>query len=334
MSQNEKTEIDLKTVAPTIIDDVARTLMPDRPIFYETESEIRLGNRGSFSVNKHRGTFQDYETATGGGLLDMIVHLCNFEHRSQAFNWLKEKGFIDGTFTPTQRPRPIARNTTHTHSNRDMFKEGQKLWSEATPIPFYQRHPVRRWCTHRNLFPGYKELPPTIRWHEGRGYIIVALASLQDFINVHPEPPAPRQFHLIAITSDGQKRYVFKGGSDKRTWGRPDITCVSCFGDPMAEQINICEGIADALSIFARSPGATLASITTFQKIKNCEQLITCLTAKGRSVALFSDNDDAGRKAQTDLARALYQRGGDVFVHENPTAKDPAAAAELEGKDE
>ena len=258
MSQNEKTEIDWNELAPRIIDDVARELMFDRFFFSETDIELRFGNRGSFCVDKRIGAFRDYEAGVHGGLLDMICHLCGFEQKWQALHWLQDKGFLDGTFSPTAHNQPTAQKTTPAHSDRDMFEYGQKLWTEAKAIPFNQRHPVRRWCTHRNLFPGYKKLPPTIRWHEGRGYIIVALASLQDFINVHPEPPAPRQFHLIAITNDGQKRYAFKGKSDKRTWGRPDVTCVSFFGDPMAEQINICEGIADALSIFARSPGATL----------------------------------------------------------------------------
>ena len=333
MSQNEKTEIDLKIVAPTIIDDVARTLMPDRPIFYETESEIRFGNRGSFSVNKHRGTFQDYETATGGGLLDMIRHLCGFEQRHQAMDWLKEKGFIDGTFTPTQHPRPIARNTIRPHSNRDMFKEGQKLWSEATPIPFYQQHPVRCWCRHRNLFPGYKELPPTIRWHAQRSLIIVALASMQDFIDADPEPPQPRQFHLISIDNEGRKGKAFRG-DDKRTYGQPGVTCVALFGAPNATKISICEGIADALAILDREEGAVIVSITTLHKLTRCETLMEHLAANGRIVTLFGDNDTAGRDAQEKLAKTLYDRGGEVFYHPTPTAKDPAEAAAMEMKNE
>ena len=327
-SQSQKD--DIPTLAPAIIDEVAFMLMSDRP-HTETDIDLRFGNKGSFSVNKRLGTFYDFEQAVGGGLLKMICHLTHLEHEKQAVDWLREKGFIDGTFTPAERTHQPKEGRQQT---RDMFKAGLKLWNEAKPIPFYQHHPVRRWCRHRNLFPGNKELPPTIRWHEGKGYIIVALAPLRDFNDAYPKAPEPRQFHLIAITKEGQKRHAFKGKSDKRTWGRPSVTCIALFGNPMAASINICEGVADALSIFARSPGTTLASITTFHKIKNCPSLITHLTAEGRSVTLFSDNDDAGRSAQNDLGRTLYEQGGDVFVHENPMAKDPAQAAEQEGKDE
>ena len=327
-----RNEIDIQTIAPIIIDDVARELMSDRLIFHEIDSEIRFGNRGSFCVNKHKGTFSDFETDTHGGLLDMIVHLCNFERRPQAMNWLKEKGFLDGSFTRRESNRSMVRRTTSTNG-RDLFKYGEKLWDEAVAIPFAQRHPVRRWCNHRNLFPGYRELPPALRWHEQKQYIIVALASVQGLIETYPEPPQPRQFHLISIDSGGRKGNAFRG-EDKRTYGQPGVTCVALFGDPNAAEINICEGIADALAIFSRCPGTVIASITTFHKLTRCEPLMQHLTADGRTVTLFGDNDTAGEAAQEKLARTLYNRGGDIFYHPNPTAKDPAEAAQMEVKNE
>ena len=328
-----RNEIDLQTIAPIIIDDVARELMSDRLIFHEIDSEIRFGNRGSFCVNNRKGTFSDFETDTHGGLLDMIVHLCNFERRSQAMDWLKEKGFLDGSFTRTNVKRPVARRATSQAKEIDYFKLGLKWWDESSPIPYSQSHPIRRWCNLRNLFPGYKELPPTIRWHEQRSLTIVSLASVKGYIDSYPEPPQPRQFHLISIDSGGRKGNAFRG-EDKRTYGQPGVTCVALFGDPNASEINICEGIADALAIFSRCPGAVIASITTFHKLTRCETLMRHLTADGRTVTLFGDNDAAGEAAQEKLARTLYNRGGDIFYHPNPTAKDPAKAAEMEVKNE
>ena len=327
-----RNEIDLAEIAPVIIDDVAHELMSDRSTFHETDIEIRFGNRGSFCVNKHKGTFSDFETDTHGGLLDMIVHLCNFERRSQAMDWLKEKGFLDGSFTRRESNRPMVRRTTSTNG-RDLFKYGKKLWDEAVAIPYAQRHPVRRWCNHRNLFPGYRELPPTIRWHKQRSLIIVSLASVKDYIDSFPEQPQPRQFHLISIDSQGQKGKAFKG-EDKRTYGQPGVTCVALFGNPNASEINICEGIADALAILDREEGTVIASITTFHKLIRCETLMRHLTADDRTVTLFGDKDPAGKDAQDKLARTLYDRSGDVFYYPNPTAKDPAEAAEMEVKNE
>ena len=132
-----RTEIDFDSFAPQIINDVAHELMRDRTqFFHETEIEIRFGNRGSFSVNKHHGTFYDFEQDVGGGMLDMIVHLCGFERKSQAVDWLQEKGFLDGTFTPTDVKRPVARRATLKAKEIDYFKLGLKLWNESSPIPY------------------------------------------------------------------------------------------------------------------------------------------------------------------------------------------------------
>lgn len=322
-------KVDIPTLAPAVIEAVAFMLMGDRP-HTETDIDLRFGNKGSFLVNKRLGTFYDFEQNVGGGLLKMICHLTEIEHEKQAVDWLKEQGVIDGTFTPAERthqPKKVLRRTG------DMFAVGLKLWREAEPISFYQQHPVRRWCLHRNLFPGYQELPPTIRWHAGKGYIVVALASIQDFIA--PPPPKPRQFHLIAIDRQGHKRAAFRDLTDKRTYGSPSATCVALFGNPKSTEINICEGVADALAIFARSSKeCTLASITTLHKIKNCPHLIKHLTAKGRNVTLFSDNDPPGRKAQNALAHVLYEQGGDVFFGGDDSVKDPAEAAAKEAQDE
>ena len=85
----EVTQVDFDTLAPQIIDEVAKALMPDRPIFHENDREIRFGNKGSFSVNKREGTFYDFESDTGGGILDMIAHVERLENRRQAFQWLR-----------------------------------------------------------------------------------------------------------------------------------------------------------------------------------------------------------------------------------------------------
>ena len=316
---------DLKELAREIIDDVAYELMPDR-IPFETDKEIRFGTKGSFAVNKREGTFYDHEEKKGGGLLDMVCHLCDFETRHHAADWLREKGFLDNTFTPSQRPRPQVQ--TRPQTTGDMFKVGQKLWTEATPIPFYQNHPVRRWCLHRELFPGFKEIPPTIRYHEKYkgGCIIVALATVSDFVDSHPEAPEPRQFQLISIDKQGRKQHAFNG-DDKRTYGRATEPCVAVFGNPKDAEVSLCEGVADALKIQSETDQTTIATLTTFQKLIRSDPAMSYLAS--RIVTIFADNDEAGRKSQSAIGNALFERGGDVFVHDNPVAKDPAAAGEV-----
>ena len=115
-------QVDFATLAPQIIDEVAKALMPDRPIFHENDREIRFGNKGSFLVDKRDGTFYDFEDDTGGGILDMIVHLERLENRGQAVQWLRNHGFLDGPFTSTQHKRPRPQPRAHQSSDTGFFK--------------------------------------------------------------------------------------------------------------------------------------------------------------------------------------------------------------------
>ena len=86
----------------------------------------------------------------------------------------------------------------------------------------------RNECGHTKwrFSPAIKELPPTIRYHQKNGYIIVAMSSLKDLaINgLSRWPPTPRQdIHLIAHRQTRHyKRTAFKAGDDKRTFGQSD----------------------------------------------------------------------------------------------------------------
>ena len=117
-----RNEIDLAEIAPVIIDDVAHELMSDRSTFHETDIEVRFGNRGSFCVNKRTGHILRIMRPIhiGGGVLAMIVHLCNFERRiaSDGIGWRKTDS-LDGTFTRTREyHRPIARRIRATYQQR------------------------------------------------------------------------------------------------------------------------------------------------------------------------------------------------------------------------
>ena len=316
-----------------ITGEVAHLLMNGRP-YTETDAEIRFGNRGSFRVFKDGG-FHDYEESVTGGTLDMICHLCGFERKAQAMNWLQEKGFLNDTFTPSERSAiPHNRRQRNRRSNTgdwDGFEAGLKLWQESEPVSHYQSHPVRRWSRNKSAFPDFKELPPTIRWHPEykRGVIIVALAPIQGFIDACPEPPEPRQFHLIAIDAQGLKRGAFPGGDDKRLWGTPGVTCVALFGDPTAEEIYVAEGVADALAIFGQHRDTpVIASTGGLSKLVNCSKSLGWLSdGDKRAVTLFPDNDDPGRKGRDALMEAIGRRRGDVCYVENWKDADPADAA-------
>ena len=334
-NSNNSQEIDWEELSLKIIKDVAHRLMPHRP-HQMIGGSLRFGNNNSLAVDPDQGVFYDHKDNVGGGVFQMVMHLLNCDKRT-AFQWLSGNGYLDGTFTPSERSsiphNRRQRNRRSNTGNWDGFEAGLKLWQEAETIPYYQHHPVRRWCLHRKLFPVYKELPSSIRWYAEKHFIIIALAPISDFVHAYPADPEPKQFQLIAIDKQGRKHNAFKGGHDKRTYGTPGVCCVSLFGDTNADEIYIAEGVADAIAIHGKHPDVpVIATIGSLSKLVNCQQSINYLSdASKRSVTIFPDNDDAGIQGRDKLMKTIGSNGGDVCYVENWKNADPADAVATGG---
>ena len=326
-------EIDWDDLSHKIIEDVAHRLMPHRP-HQMIGSSLRFGNKGSFAIDPANGVFYDFEVRVGGGVFQMVKHLLDCDDL-RAFQWLSDNDYLDGTFTPSQRNTiPHNRRQRNRRTNTgdwDGFEAGLKLWQASEPVSYHQNHPVRRWSRNKSGFPGYSEIPPSIRWNSGykQGVIIVALAPIQDFIDSYPEPPRPKQFHLIAIDAQGRQRNAFSGEDNKRTWATPGVICVALFGNPNADEIYIAEGIADAIAVFGKhSDTPVMATIGSLSKFKKCPKSLDWLSdGDKRAVTIFPDNDDPGHQGRDALMEAIGRRRGDVCYVENWRDADPADAA-------
>ena len=106
----KQSRVNINEHAPQIIGEVAHELLAHRPHF-ETDKEIRFGTKGSFSVDKVKGTYNNHEEDKGGGLLDMICHLEGYTSNNEAMRWLQAKGFLNNSYISqprTHRPPPRA----------------------------------------------------------------------------------------------------------------------------------------------------------------------------------------------------------------------------------
>lgn len=315
-------DIDWTEVAPIIIGDVADELMSDRPSTERDDNRKAYGTRGSLVVDRRRGQFFDFEQQVGGGLFDMIKHLTDMDTKD-AFNYLKENGFLDNTYQPKNKPRTrVAPKETEPDTNR-YFDYGKRLWNESIAIPKNYSHPVRRWAAHRNLIHPILPFPDCIRYHEGTQYIIAAMTGLRSWLSPKRELKA---FQVLAIDEDGNKRFHFDNGTnDKRCFGRTGGHALTLLGDPQSEVVNICEGLADGLAIYSRTEGMVIIAVTTIAKLAKTN-MIDAL--KDRKVVVWSDNDEAGYMAAQTLMREMHHAGMVVdFIEAPPDLKDPADAA-------
>ena len=145
-----------------------------------------------------------------------------------------------------------------------------------------------------------------------------------------PEHPCPKLRTLSPSTPHGRKRYPAEwNGDNKRTFGRVNGCGIFLIGDPSGNTINLCEGVADALAIHQREPGAVIASLTTFAKLISHHSLITAYR-RARNPVIFPDMDEAGKTTTDKLAQALLRAGATVKIRQGAPGDDPADSARKE----
>ena len=329
MQRNKRAQLDSQLDWNTIAPDVALRLKGEPRSKYATE--WRWGNKGSFAFYPDKGTFRDYENDARGGVIDMVSH-CEGVDKQGAIQWLKDNDFLTQHAAPTRPARAIRKPMATSESSgkphdTGNLEYGLRLWNESRPVPADENHPVRRWS--RGLLAPNTLMPSAVRFHHQKGFIVCCVTTLADWLEAVPRTPTPQAVHLIAIDPLGEKRFPASwNGDNKRTFGRVKGCGIFVIGDPAADTINLCEGIADALAIHQREPGTVIASLTTFTKMINHYSLIKHIAS--RNPVIFPDMDDAGKTASDKLASALNRAGGAVKIRQGARGDDPADSARKE----
>ncbi|NLH83416.1 MAG: AAA family ATPase, partial [Phyllobacteriaceae bacterium] len=125
-----------------LMEPVARRLLGDPNPHLSSKDEWRFGTRGSLSVKvggPHKGTWNDHEAATGGGVLDLIAREKGGDRKGAA-DWLKQEfGLADERPEPLRDRRPVA-TYAYTDENGELLFEVVRF----EPKDFRQRRPDER----------------------------------------------------------------------------------------------------------------------------------------------------------------------------------------------
>ena len=102
---------------PAIAGDVAVALLGEPSS--RSGRELRYGRKGSLSVHLDKGTWRDHESATGGGVLDLVKRERGCD-TAGAMAWLESAGFVESRDRerPVRRPEPFPRSRTHERTAR------------------------------------------------------------------------------------------------------------------------------------------------------------------------------------------------------------------------
>jgi len=194
-----------------IIGDVARALLGEPNTRLSSDRELRYGSRGSLVVHvngNRRGSWWDFESNEGGGVLDLIDRECRCG-RAGAMRWLREHGIIENTgesggfSCPKPRSRPAPRHTSRPAARRrkDTRAFALRIWDAARPLA-------------GTVAEAYLEV-------RGVGHVASAPALRFHRSITHPDVPEPECFPaLVAVVqgADGRLNGVH------RTYLRADGT--------------------------------------------------------------------------------------------------------------
>jgi len=101
--------------------------------------DVRYGTHGSLSVDLENGRFYDHENNIGGGVIDLVKLKVRTDHNG-AVAWLRERGCLDATNTPTSAKPQQQKKEVAAYPYVDMF--GTPLFEQVRfePKSFAQRH--------------------------------------------------------------------------------------------------------------------------------------------------------------------------------------------------
>ena len=325
--------------------DVARRVLGDPQ--KKTAREWRYGRKGSLVVHiegEHPGTWHDFESDTGGGVLDLVQRERRCD-QAAALAWLTGEGLLDGA-----APRPLqnrhaapatARRTPGPVNGHEAARRAiaERLWAAAAPA---DRTPARTYLAGRWVWPPDgigPSLPASVRWLP-RGTAGRDVAANWYDVPEHtagaivyafrqPGGATIRAVGLDALDGGGRQ----PGKRWRRTFGQKKgaaFAVGAAGGGPLV----IVEGEADALASVWLHPGAEVWAAGG----GGAPALAPAILEKRRRVVIEADPDGPGRDAALKLDAALggraeisYNRGGDPADVWTETLGERAGIMEFDG---
>ena len=316
--------------------------------------EWRWGSKGSFRLKLDTGTWNDFESGEGGGVLALVMREERLD-KAGAMAWLEQQRFLSGRGrigaygsgsgkTDLSESPYSSANQDSTMPLEQRAKETLRwIRQQILPIADAHHHPIREWMRRRNLWRDELPLPPSLRWitadapvfrrtHSGVGAIAFPLAPVSAWRASYPDIPPPSAVQLVCIDADG-KRADYENSQGKRVdkpkFGNARLA-VWTVGDVRGDRVMVCEGAADALALAAREPDPVIATLTTPRPPLAWRDALSVFDF----VTLWPDmdaEDEQGRRpgldASVSLAQARKLAGQSVYVMGVDIGKDAADAA-------
>jgi len=279
---------------------------------FRGRSELRWGRKGSLSLviaGERAGLWHDYERGEGGDLLGLIQRSRGCDFRD-AVAWARAWTNTPPPMPPRkpggQPPPPPPPTAPAAPDDAEREAQALRLWHEAredianTPAESYL---LSRGIRPERLPPhaGLVGWPPTLRWHEPTGALIVGVNDAASGLI--------RAVQRIMLNADGSPKRRADGSKIKLCVG-PIAGRAARFAwepDPQGRWA-LAEGVETALA------AAMLLGIPTWASLGTSNMPRIAPPTWARHVTVVADHDEAGLRAAREAACRLRERELEVRI--------------------
>ena len=238
-----------------------------------------------------------------------------------------------------QREREQRKAAAREEADREERRaRAREIYCSTEEIPDGKEtlHPAHRWAKRFGIWQEGLPWPVNVRLLDTeKGLSLTTALCEPDEWDYSTGWPLSREsiqaVHLVHINTDGSPREVHIGNNkiNKQSIGLMS-NCFSLIsgsksGKNISQEgiISVCEGLKDALAIYAETGHPALALIGT-SGYRNA-RITDYLTTRNEQIIIWPDGDTPGREAALELREALqHKENGNVEILSLPDGYDPA----------
>ena len=266
-----------------------------------TQLDFRAGTHGSFSANLEDGTWKDFESGQGGGVLDLVVRQGAARDRAEAARWIEEQGFARGSRARRGALKPRELNATGDALDRRRMAE--QLWGASRPI--HADDLAGRYLARARALPG--PWPSSLRYANAAycGPLRSEAPALVAGVSMLDSPGEIIAVQRIFLETPGRKHSGLP--SPKMSLGSIAGGGV-LFGD-LSDMLIVAEDVESALSVQRRfeQGGVNVAAVATLGA-GNMQKLIVPSCVQHLVIAPDRDASGVGHRAARALAKRVASR--------------------------
>lgn len=256
----------------------------------------RYGRKGSLKLDCRTGVFFDFEAGSGGGLVDLVANHLQIDRRA-AWKWLEAGGAAVTRRSDDDRRAAIAAADV---DDAKRIADAAAIWKASKPIAgTLAAMYLRARGLGEALHNGQLRFAPSQAVGDWRGPVMIARIS-------NALTGEGQAVQLTPISALGRARDDEGKAIERRIRGKLRGGIIAFAKPDSRGRLGVSEGSETALSAALLNAWPTIAAV-------NAGEMARLPLIEGASrLAVFGDDDEAGRQAANALVERWQAEGRDA----------------------